>query len=83
MRYPLTLGFALFGAALILFNYSGYDPHNLFFLMFSVPMWFVELFTDIHKVNVWTMYVLTLLSYALIGWLGDFVLRRSRQRRSL
>lgn len=71
MRYTLTLACTILGAALCLFNYSGYDPHNVFFLMFSVPTWFVELFGDIHQVNVGTLYVLTVLSYALIGYLCD------------
>ncbi|WP_255570106.1 hypothetical protein [Cohnella sp. CFH 77786] len=78
MRYPVTLAFTLFGAALCLFNYSGYDPHNVFLFMFSVPIWFVELFSDIHRVNVWLMYLLTLISYALIGYLADLGIARLR-----
>ncbi|WP_373229393.1 hypothetical protein [Cohnella sp.] len=62
---------------------TGYDPHNLFLLMFSVPMWFVELFTDIHRVNVWFMYALTVLSWALIGYLGDLGISRIRTWRHL
>jgi len=81
MRYPLTGICTLLGIALCLFNVSGYDPHNLFLMMFSVPMWFVELFTDMHKVNVWFMYVLTVLSWALIGYLGDLGIARTRSRR--
>lgn len=81
MRYHMTLACTLIGSALCLFNYSGHDPHNLFLMMFSVPMWFVELFSDIHKVNVWFMYALTLLSWALIGFLGDWGIARTRARR--
>lgn len=83
MRYTMTIAGILFGAALSLFNSTGYDPHNLLLMMFSVPMWFVELFTDIHKVNVWFMYVLTVLSWALIGFLGDLGVRRIRTWRHL
>jgi hypothetical protein len=83
MRYPVTLAFTLIGIALCLFNYSGYDPHNVFFFMFSVPIWFVELFTDIHRVNVWSMYVLTVLTYALIGYLGDLGIARLRTWKHL
>ncbi|TVY00409.1 hypothetical protein [Cohnella terricola] len=81
MRYPLTGICVLLSIALCLFNVSGYDPHNLFLMMFSVPMWFVELFTDMHRVNVWFMYVLTVLSWALIGYLGDLGIARTRSGR--
>ncbi len=83
MRYPMTLACTLIGAALCLFNATGYDPHNVFLFMFSVPMWLVELFTDIHNVNVWFMYVLTVLSWALIGYLGDLGISRIRTWRHL
>lgn len=78
MRYKFTVGCALIGVALSLFNLSGYDPHNLFLLMFSVPMWFVEIFSDFHRVNVWFMYALTVLSWAAIGYLIDRGIARVR-----
>ncbi|WP_276356416.1 hypothetical protein [Cohnella caldifontis] len=81
MRYPATLAFALFGIALCLFNSTGYDPHNVFLFMFSVPIWFVELFTDIHRVNVWSMYALTVASYVLIGYLVDLGIHRVRTKK--
>ncbi|MFC5471776.1 hypothetical protein ACFPPD_24150 [Cohnella suwonensis] len=80
MRYTMTWACAAIGIALIMFNASGYDPHNLFLMMFSVPMWFVEVFTDIHKVSVWFMYALTVLSWMLIGYLGDKAIQRTRGR---
>lgn len=83
MRYPMTLACTLIGVALCLFNVTGYDPHNLFLFMFSVPAWLVELFTDIHNVNVWFMYVLTVLSWMLIGYLGDLGISRIRTWRHL
>ncbi|RKP55086.1 hypothetical protein D7Z26_07615 [Cohnella endophytica] len=83
MRYTMTIAGTLIGIALSLFNSTGYDPHNMFLIMFSVPMWFVELFTDIHKVNVWFMYVLTVISWALIGFLGDLGVKRIRTWRHL
>lgn len=83
MRYPITIACTLIGVALCLFNVTGYDPHNLFLMMFSVPMWLVELFTDIHRVNVWFMYALTVLSWALIGYLGDLGVARLRTRRPI
>ncbi|MFC4306000.1 hypothetical protein [Cohnella boryungensis] len=81
MRYPITGICTLIGLALCLFNATGYDPHNLFLMMFSVPMWFVEVFTDLHRVSVWFMYALTVLSYVLIGYLGDLGVARTRSRR--
>jgi len=83
MRYPMTLACTLIGVALCLFNVTGYDPHNLFLFMFSVPAWLAELFTDIHNVNVWFMYVLTVLSWMLIGYLGDLGISRIRTWRHL
>ncbi|MFC5405269.1 hypothetical protein [Cohnella soli] len=81
MRYTMTWACAAIGLALCLFNASGYDPHNLFLMMFSVPMWLVELFTDMHNVSVWLMYALTVLSWLLIGYLGDQAIYRTRARR--
>lgn len=80
MRYPFTGICTLIGLALCLFNSTGYDPHNLFLMMFSVPMWFVELFADLHSVSVWLMYALTVLSWALIGYLIDLGVSRTRSR---
>ena len=80
MRYPATAIGTLIGLALCLFNATGYDPHNLFLMMFSVPMWFVEFFADLHSVSVWLMYALTVLSWALIGYLTDLGLSRTRAR---
>jgi hypothetical protein len=83
MRYPFTLACTLIGIALCLFNVTGYDPHNLFLIMFSIPMWLVELFTDFHTVSIWLMYALTVLSWALIGYFGDLGASRIQARRRL
>jgi len=83
MRYTFTIAGTLIGAALCLFNVTGYDPHNIFLMMFSVPMWFVELFADMHTVNVWFMYVLTVISWALIGYLADLGVSRIRGWRHI
>jgi hypothetical protein len=87
MSHPIktvcTIAGTLIGIALCLFNVTGYDPHNLFLMMFSVPMWFVELFTDLHRVNIWIMYVLTVLSWAAIGFLVDLGVSRIRSWRHL
>lgn len=83
MRYPITLACTIIGVALCLFNATSYDPHNLLFFMFSIPAWFVELFADIHDVNVMVLYVLTVLSWMLIGFLGDLGIARIRTWRHL
>lgn len=81
MRYPVTIIATLIGLALCLYNYTGYDPHNFVFFMFSVPGWIVDFFIDIHEVNVLLMYVLTIASYALIGWICDRMVALGRQRK--
>lgn len=81
MRYYVTFACTLFGLALVLFNASGYDPHNIFLFMLSVPVWFVELFTDIHRVSVVAIYALTVASWAVIGYLCDRVIARDRAAR--
>jgi hypothetical protein len=78
MRYRLTFLFALFALALCTFNYLGLDPHNLFFFMFSVPIWLIELFMDIHDVNLYLVYFLTIVTYGLIGYLGDYFVNKRR-----
>ncbi|MBB6638232.1 hypothetical protein [Cohnella thailandensis] len=82
MSYKATLVCSLFAVALCLFNATGYDPHNLFLFMLSVPIWFVELFGDIHQVNVLFMYVLTVASWAIIGYCCDVGIARVQRRRS-
>ncbi|MCQ6560798.1 hypothetical protein [Paenibacillus mendelii] len=81
MRYPVTIIATLVGLALCLYNYTGFDPHNMVFFMFSVPAWFVDFFIDVHQVNVLLMYVLTIASWALIGYLCDWMIAKGRQRR--
>jgi hypothetical protein len=81
MRYPITLIAVLFSLALCLFSYSGHDPHNMFFFMLSVPAWFVELFADIHEVSIIPVYILTVLSWAIIGFAADWLIARSRSRQ--
>ncbi|THF79908.1 hypothetical protein [Cohnella fermenti] len=82
MSYKVTLVCTLLAAALCLFNATGYDPHNLFLFMLSVPIWFVELFGDIHAVNVYFMYLLTVVSWAVIGLCCDIGIARSARNRS-
>lgn len=81
MRYTVTIAATIIGLALCLYNSTGYDPHNFVFFMFSVPAWFVDLFVDVHQVNVLLMYVLTVVSWALLGFIADSIIARDRERR--
>ncbi|QAY66446.1 hypothetical protein [Paenibacillus protaetiae] len=80
MRYPVTIAATLIGLAVCLYNYTGYDPHNMIFFMFSVPAWFVDLFYDVHDVSVMLMYILTVATWALIGYIADRIILRSSRR---
>ena len=81
MQYRVTLIATLFALALSLYNYTGYDPHNLFFFMFSIPAWFVDLIADVHNVSVMLMYAWTVVSYALIGYAADRLIARQRMKK--
>lgn len=81
MRYPVTITATLIGVALCLYNSTGYDPHNMVFFMFSVPAWIADMIVDIHQVNVYLMYVLTVATWALLGYICDWAIGRSRSRR--
>jgi len=78
-RYPVTIAATLIGLAVCLFNATGYDPHNMVFFMFSIPGWIVDLIVDIHEVNVYLMYVLTVLSWAALGYICDRLILRGRR----
>ncbi|WP_243866966.1 hypothetical protein [Paenibacillus sp. BK720] len=68
------------GLALCVYNSTGYDPHNFVFFMFSPPAWIADMFVDIHKVNVLLMYVLTVATWALLGYIADRLIERGRSR---
>ncbi|QYR24030.1 hypothetical protein KZ483_10610 [Paenibacillus sp. sptzw28] len=82
MRYPVTIVATLIGVALCLYNFTGYDPHNMVFFMLSVPGWFADLFMDIHDLNVILMYILTIASWALLGFFCDWLIHKGRRRGS-
>lgn len=82
MRYRVTAITVLLSVLLCLYNYTGYDPHNMVFFMFSIPGWFADMFVDIHKLNVVLMYVLTVASWAAIGLFCDWMIARDRRKRS-
>ncbi|MUT66898.1 hypothetical protein [Paenibacillus sp. NEAU-GSW1] len=80
MRYTVTIATTIIGLALCAYNATGYDPHNFVFFMFSIPAWFVDLFVDVHDVSVMLMYVLTVASWALLGFIADYFIARNRGR---
>jgi len=82
LRFPVTIVATLIGLALCLYNYTGYDPHNFVFFMFSIPAWFVDLFIDVHDVSVMLMYVLTVLTWGLLGFITDVLIARGRRSRT-
>lgn len=78
MAKKLTIILTLFSVALSLFNYLGLDPENIIFYSLSIPVWIIEMVSDIHYFNVLLVYLLTILSYALIGFYGDRFLQRRK-----
>ncbi|NIK67366.1 hypothetical protein FHT67_000790 [Paenibacillus sp. BK720] len=80
MRYPVMFVATFIGLALCVYNSTGYDPHNFVFFMFSPPAWIADMFVDIHKVNVLLMYVLTVATWALLGYIADRLIERGRSR---
>lgn len=82
MRYTVTIIATLIGVAICAFNYTGYDPHNMVFFMLSIPAWLADLFIDIHEVSVLLMYVLTIASWAILGFVTDLFIARDRRRRA-
>jgi hypothetical protein len=80
MKKKATLVFTLFAIALCLFNYSGFDPDNIFLFMFSVPVWLIEIFSDIHYYNIYFVYLLTIASYVVFGLIGDYYRQKKEVR---
>ncbi|OXM16944.1 hypothetical protein [Paenibacillus herberti] len=81
MRYPVTIAAVALSIILCLFNSTGYDPHNLFFFMFSPPAWISDVFYDIHATPIVVMYALTIVCYAVIGYVCDRLIAADRKRR--
>lgn len=82
MRYTVTIVATLIGLAICAFNYTGYDMHNMVFFMFSPPAWVADMIVDIHEASVMLLYVLTVLTWALLGYITDRIIARDRRRSS-
>ncbi|CAG7654123.1 hypothetical protein ACFQI7_32285 [Paenibacillus allorhizosphaerae] len=83
MRYKYTRTLTLISIALCILHFFGheYDPIYLLFYALSVPAWFYPIFKYTH-INPLLLYMLTILSWAVIGYVIDrfAVTRRSRSR---
>jgi hypothetical protein len=77
-KYRFTFIFAFIGLALCLLNATGYDPHNLLFFSLSIPVWLIELFSDIHRVPLNLIYALTILTWLAVGRFVDWWIERGR-----
>ncbi|MCZ8517429.1 hypothetical protein O9H85_34810 [Paenibacillus filicis] len=80
MRYKYTWMLTLFSVALCFIHFIGHetDPVYLLFYALSVPAWFYPLF-QYTNINPVPLYLLTILSWAIIGYCID---RLSVHRRT-
>jgi hypothetical protein len=69
----------LFAAAVSVYNALGYDRDNFLVNMISVPVWFIEIFQDIHAINPLIIYLLTIGSWLLFGMLLDAGLQKRKK----
>lgn len=83
MKYKATAICTIIGAALCLVHYIGHESDLIYILFYSlsVPAWFYPIFTYT-DVNPLLLYILTILSWAAIGFVVDrfSVYRKVRQR---
>lgn len=81
MHYKFTLLFTAIGAAVCLMHAIGHDSEPIYILFYclSVPAWFYPI-VGYTNVNAALLYVLTILSWTIIGYVIDrfSVRRRSR-----
>ncbi|WP_163852890.1 hypothetical protein [Paenibacillus elgii] len=72
MRYKYTKILTIVGIVLCFIHYIGheYDPVYLLFYSLSVPAWFYPIFTYTN-INPWPLYLLTVLSWTIIGYAVD------------
>jgi lipid-A-disaccharide synthase-like uncharacterized protein len=80
-----TLLFTVIGAALCLihFLFHDYDSIYLLFYALSVPAWFAPVLTNIYEISMTKMlviYLLTIATWALIGYVIDKCTEAYRRR---
>ncbi|UUZ82542.1 hypothetical protein LJK88_50880 [Paenibacillus sp. P26] len=83
MRYKYTRILTIVGIALCFIHFIGHesDPVYLLFYALSVPAWFYPFF-QYKNINPVPLYLLTILTWALIGYCIDrfAVYKRSHTR---
>ncbi|MDB5055710.1 MAG: hypothetical protein JWM44_3760 [Bacilli bacterium] len=76
-----TLIFTFIGVALCLFHYFDFDTKNYIIFSFSIPLWFIPLFSNVENVNVFFVYLLTIASWTLLGYILDKLIQKNRVHR--
>ncbi len=72
MKFWFSMMFTLFAVVLCAINYAGYDPYSLYLYFFSIPVWIIDAFSDIHIVHPFLVYLLTIVSWFLLGLFADW-----------
>lgn len=86
MRKVFRLWLPLLSLAVCLFNVFGYDDKNILLFLTSPVFWLLEsrsflgTWLDSFHVPLFLIYILTLISWFLIGLLIDVIFRRSSRR---
>lgn len=75
-----TFWLTLFAMAVCAVNYYGYDPDHVLLYMISIPVWFIEMFGDIHSMNMIYTYLLTVLFYTAAGLFIDSMIAKYRRK---
>jgi cell division protein FtsX len=76
LRRPFTFSFTLIGLVLCLLHYfyHEFEPIYLLFYSLSVPAWFVSVTPLVYNNSLWTIltvYFLTIVTWALVGYVID------------
>lgn len=80
MHKTFTFWLTLFAVAICALHYAGYGGELLLYFL-SVPVWFIEIFRDIHSMDIEITYFLTIASYTVFGLLVDrYKGRRNRAK---
>lgn len=83
MRYKVTSICTVIGIALCFIHYVGHENDLVYMIFYglSIPAWFYPFF-NYTNVNPFILYLLTVLSWAIIGYLVDrfSVYRRSQNK---
>jgi hypothetical protein len=76
-----TLLFTLIGIGICLFHFFDLDTKNLVISSLSIPLWFIVMFKDVRDVNVFLIYLLTIASWTLLGYVLDRLVQKSRENQ--